>query len=1059
MARCARVFIAPLLLVPLWWAHCGAAEVRGGEEVRLGTCRDSQTSEAPAQLPGGTCVTAGTSTELLAALKNSTVTEVWLRGSISVAEFPAGEPVTISRSVLLRGVSDHGDLAAVVGFEHLPRGSLVLKGAWLAMEALLVSGLWAFDDKLSSPHLVTTAGIQLEDEHDTEVATEDPLWLNSSRIRQLVNVPDELRLGGRFGDNTITRADGLGQADDSIRADEETRTSDGRRRTSRVAGVILNFCVFEVPQTPALAAVPDSALNKSDLSLSLHTAVKYRSLWRDGLQFNQGTGLNWPLPSIPLNNDHHSVYLLQSALRYLRLADTVVRPGAEVTRRMLLPGVPAENMAQQRLQEEASSECQTFTGWEYTGEVDRSLSGRTCVPWSDFSIEGLDTANLTGNSCRNPSYDIQGVWCFVKVGPLDLGAVGGVTWEFCGVPVCDGHRSACTPQHEGELTWVKKVGPSVMPWNFVYNGTLDTSADGDKCLPWNSADLRLFYHTVGRYGENDQCRLLDENSSEAPGCYIKDDTGQLAFAECAPIPGCPYDVLDMLDRRRSHMDIVPVMRESPSEAPSTPSLPLIAGASAAASVVVVLILYGAYRVFAPRGSAAGSKAEALKEIQVNVDNYKSLSSRAPSSAILSTPISDKDTGEVYDAGRHADWRETIQASPEALGLIKCHSMLGRGFTSTVWHATWRGSEVAAKAISLQHLPPELREVMFRGVELNVLGELNHPHITHIYRVYCVVDDVGDASLPGDAASPDDILADCCLPKEVKQVWIVMEMLHHGSLRKLPEDYTLGCDSPMALARCARVLLQLSSALQYLHESGIVHGDIKRENVLLQPDAQRPGEFLIKMTDFGVSHQLRGAQAYEASAVFGDIVYMAPEAFHRRIISPKMDIYSVGILMYELLAGDDLTNPRSANHPRVRELLFRWRPAVPDHVPACFREIIHRCWDEDASLRPTAAELTSQLLEAAASAVGSAEAEAQAATLASRPRKEPVWSTNAGGYAAMSTVFAGQGAAPQDVAPGAQNDVSTTADADAGCYAALRNVSGQALQMLGSGAVRGAAVLS
>lgn len=97
MARCARVFIAPLLLVPLWWAHCGAAEVRGGEEVRLGTCRDSQTSEAPAQLPGGTCVTAGTSTELLAALKNSTVTEVWLRGSISVAEFPAGEPVTISR--------------------------------------------------------------------------------------------------------------------------------------------------------------------------------------------------------------------------------------------------------------------------------------------------------------------------------------------------------------------------------------------------------------------------------------------------------------------------------------------------------------------------------------------------------------------------------------------------------------------------------------------------------------------------------------------------------------------------------------------------------------------------------------------------------------------------------------------------------------------------------------------------------------------------------------------------------------------------------------------------
>jgi len=333
----------------------------------------------------------------------------------------------------------------------------------------------------------------------------------------------------------------------------------------------------------------------------------------------------------------------------------------------------------------------------------------------------------------------------------------------------------------------------------------------------------------------------------------------------------------------------------------------------------------------------------------------------------------------------------------------------------VWHATWRGSEVAAKAISLEHLPTELREVMFRGVELNVLGALHHPHITHIYRVYCVVEDTEEASLPGDASSPDGIIADCYPPQEIKQVWIVMEMLHHGSLRTVPEGYVLGCDTPAALARSARILLQLASALQYLHESGIVHGDIKRENVLLQPDVQRPGEFMAKMADFGMSHQLRGVQAYEASTVFGDIVYMAPEAFDDRLISTKMDIYSAGILMYELLAGDDLTSPRSANRPRVRELMFGWRPTVPSYVPASFRDIVHRCWDSDTSVRPSAAELTSLLLDAMETAVGSAEAAAQAATLEAQLPAEPVWTPAAvTGY--MSLVSApGAGALREEMA--------------------------------------------
>lgn len=249
------------------------------------------------------------------------------------------------------------DTAAIVGFELLPRGSLVLNGVWLAMEDLLVSGLWAVR---RWPHyLGETTGIQVENEYgdDSPVAPAS-LW-----ARNLANMPD-----------------GPGA------------------ETQRRAGVLLRHCVFEIPEAPDMLSVPDAGL--AGTNYNVQSAVKYASLWRDSLGFNEDTGLNWPVPSIPLNNDHHSFYLLENALNHLRVADTLVRPSADMSRRMLLPGAPADLIAEEKLEAEASTQCQTHTGWEYTGEVNVTLSGRTCLPWSDFSVEGLQTANLPGNSCR-----------------------------------------------------------------------------------------------------------------------------------------------------------------------------------------------------------------------------------------------------------------------------------------------------------------------------------------------------------------------------------------------------------------------------------------------------------------------------------------------------------------------------------------------------------------------------------------------------------------------------------------------------------------------------------
>mmetsp|Transcript_11895 Transcript_11895/g.30100 ORF Transcript_11895/g.30100 Transcript_11895/m.30100 type:complete len:408 (-) Transcript_11895:247-1470(-) len=353
--------LLPLLLVS------AAAEEGGDDAALLPACdsaaygREPWASESPPQIDDGRCVVVGTSSELLAALHNATVEEVWVTDRVSVAGFPDGVVVTISRPVLLRGVSDD---AAIVGFEQLSAGSLVVSGVWLAMEELLVSGLWAVD--VYAPYLGETNGLQCEGDFGDEggAARVPP----SPWARQLATVPD-----------------GPGSA------------------APRRAGVLLRRCVFEVPQTPVLATVPESWFYND---FSLPGIMKYGDyMWGpDGFDFNADVGMNWPAPSLSLNNDQSALYMLENAFDYLRMMDTHFRAEAELARRMLVPGVPAELMAEERLEAEARSDCQTYTGWEYTGDVSTSLSGRACLPWSDFDIEHLDTSNFPGNRCRCVPY-------------------------------------------------------------------------------------------------------------------------------------------------------------------------------------------------------------------------------------------------------------------------------------------------------------------------------------------------------------------------------------------------------------------------------------------------------------------------------------------------------------------------------------------------------------------------------------------------------------------------------------------------------------------------------
>ena len=122
-------------------------------------------------------------------------------------------------------------------------------------------------------------------------------------------------------------------------------------------------------------------------------------------------------------------------------------------------------------------------------------------------------------------------------------------------------------------------------------------------------------------------------------------------------------------------------------------------------------------------------------------------------------------------------------------------------------------------------------------------------------------------------------------------YIVMQELHGLPLNKLIQQ-----EGQMPLPRVARIVGQIASALDYAHSQGFVHRDIKPSNIIVEPDDQAT------LTDFGIAKAMEGARLTRTGTVMGTPEYMSPEQAKGEAVGPATDVYSLGIVTYEMLAG-------------------------------------------------------------------------------------------------------------------------------------------------------------
>lgn len=288
---------------------------------------------------------------------------------------------------------------------------------------------------------------------------------------------------------------------------------------------------------------------------------------------------------------------------------------------------------------------------------------------------------------------------------------------------------------------------------------------------------------------------------------------------------------------------------------------------------------------------------------------------------------------------------------------------------------WRGTDqVLGRTVAIKVLLPALVEEpgfaeRFRG-EARTMATINHPGVVDVY----------------DYGSDQSV------------TYLVMEYVEGEALSR-----TLGKVGRLTAGRTMALVAQAADALQAAHDKGVVHRDVKPGNLLVRPNGT------LVLTDFGIARSAMVGQLTAAGAVLGTASYISPEQASGSPATPASDIYSLGVVAYQCLAGHrpfEGESPIEIAMKHVREVA---RP-LPADVPPVVRQVVERSMAKDPAARwPSAAALAAAARRAAAVA---------ASPPAPRPPLAPVSPPVAGPRARVPVAAVPAGPAPGGVVRGA-----------------------------------------
>jgi serine/threonine protein kinase len=325
---------------------------------------------------------------------------------------------------------------------------------------------------------------------------------------------------------------------------------------------------------------------------------------------------------------------------------------------------------------------------------------------------------------------------------------------------------------------------------------------------------------------------------------------------------------------------------------------------------------------------------------------------------------------------------------EALGKYEIKRTLGKGAMGTVYEG-WDpiiARRVAIKTVRIPdtHDDPETEEALARfRREAQAAGRLTHPNIVGVF-------DYGET---GDLA------------------YIVMEYVDGPSVKSLVDK-----QERFAIADTMRIMTDLLNGLQFSHGRGVVHRDIKPANVMLTTDGQA------KIADFGIA-RIESSSMTQAGTVLGTPAYMSPEQFMGQVVDSRTDIYSSGVLLYQLLTGE---RPFEGGMSAIMHKALNTDPPLPSHItvtcPEAFDGVVRKAMAKRPEQRFQSASAFLAALQEAASGrpvaglVADEADDSEATMIASAPRRPAAPATPAARPVAARPATVPAGATAAAVAP-------------------------------------------
>ncbi|KAG7627588.1 Protein kinase domain [Arabidopsis thaliana x Arabidopsis arenosa] len=303
-------------------------------------------------------------------------------------------------------------------------------------------------------------------------------------------------------------------------------------------------------------------------------------------------------------------------------------------------------------------------------------------------------------------------------------------------------------------------------------------------------------------------------------------------------------------------------------------------------------------------------------------NLRSLSHSGPIRDLSTQKVKERGKSKIdKKSSKSVDYRGSKVSSAGVLeeclidvSKLSYGDRFAHGKYSQIYHGEYEGKAVALKIITA----PEDSDDIFLGarlekefiVEATLLSRLSHPNVVKFVGV-----NTGNC--------------------------IITEYVPRGSLRSYLHKLE---QKSLPLEQLIDFGLDIAKGMEYIHSREIVHQDLKPENVLIDND------FHLKIADFGIACE------EEYCDVLGDNIgtyrWMAPEVLKRIPHGRKCDVYSFGLLLWEMVAGAlPYEEMKFAEQIAYAVIYKKIRPVIPTDCPAAMKELIERCWSSQTDKRP------------------------------------------------------------------------------------------------------------